>query len=163
MSTLAIDGSDRAPGIDGSDPVPESRLSTAVRFADLAVLAAALPVFVLADLPMAGYAVCAAAWILASAIQLAADRHVKRSLARGSRNSALGTLAAATLGRVWLVALAILLVGLSDRESGLAAAVLAAVLVTVHLAGIAIGRLMSSDDERAVSARLSKGGGGRGI
>jgi hypothetical protein len=126
------------------------------------VLAAALPVFLLADLPMGGYAVCAAAWIAASAMQLAADRHVKRSLARGSRNSALGTLAAATLGRVWLVALAILLVGLSDRESGLAAAVLAAVLVTVHLAGMAIGRLISSE-EGAVSARLSKGGGGRGI
>jgi hypothetical protein len=113
------------------------------------VLAAALPVFLLADLPMVGYAVCAAAWIAASAMQLAADRHVKRSLARGNRNSALGTLAAATLGRVWLVALAILLVGLSDREAGLAAAVLAAALVTVHLAGMAIGRLISSDEEPA--------------
>jgi hypothetical protein len=113
------------------------------------VLAAALPVFLLAGLPMAGYAVCAAAWISASAMQLAADRHVKRSLARANRNSALGTLAAATLGRVWLVALAILLVGLSEREAGLAAAVLAAVLVTVHLAGLAIGRLISSDEEPA--------------
>jgi hypothetical protein len=113
------------------------------------VLAAALPVFLLAGLPMAGYAVCAAAWISASAMQLAADRHVKRSLARANRNSALGTLAAATLGRVWLVALAILLVGLSEREAGLAAAVLAAVLVTVHLAGMAIGRLISSDEEPA--------------
>jgi hypothetical protein len=114
------------------------------------VLAAALPVFLLADLPLVGYAVCAAAWISASAIQLAADRHVKRSLARGSRNSALGTLAAATLGRVWLVALAILLVGLSDRGSGLAAAVLAAVLVTVHLAGMAVGRLISSGERTEV-------------
>jgi hypothetical protein len=113
------------------------------------VLAAALPVFLLAGLPMGGYAVCGGAWIAASAMQLAADRHVNRSLARGNRNSALGTLAAATLGRVWLVALAILLVGLSDRESGLAAAVLAAVLVTVHLAGMAIGRLISSDQEPA--------------
>lgn len=113
------------------------------------MLAAALPVFLLAGLPMAGYAVCAAAWISASAMQLAADRHVKRSLARANRNSALGTLAAATLGRVWLVALAILLVGLSEREAGLAAAVLAAVLVTVHLAGMAIGRLISSDEEPA--------------
>jgi hypothetical protein len=114
-----------------------------VRFADLALLAAALPFFLLADLPLVGYAVCAAAWILASATQIAAGRHVKRSLARGNRTAALGTLAVAVLGRVWLVALAILLVGLSDRESGLAAAVLAAVLVTVHLAGMAVGRLIS--------------------
>lgn len=111
------------------------------------MLVGALPVFLLADLPMAGYAVCAAAWIAASAMRIAADRHVKRSLARGNRNSALGVLAASTLGRVWLVALAILLVGLSDRDAGLAGAVLAAVLVTVHLAGMAIGRLISSDEE----------------
>jgi hypothetical protein len=145
LSTLAIDGSD--PPTERSALASESRLATAVRFADLAVLAVALPVFLLADLPIAGYAVCAAAWIAASAMQLVAERHVKRSLARGNRNSALGVLAATTLGRVWLVALAILLVGLSDRDAGLAGAVLAAVLVTVHLAGMAIGRLISPDDE----------------
>jgi hypothetical protein len=138
LSTLAIDGSDRAGG---------GRLASAIRFADLVVLAVALPVFLLADLPMLGYAVAASAWLVASGLQLAADRHVKRSLARGNRNSALGALAAATLGRVWLVALAILLVGLADRESGLAAAVLAAVLVTVHLAGMAIGRMMAPEGE----------------
>jgi hypothetical protein len=121
-------------------------LATIVRFADLGVLAVALPVFLLAGLPMLGYLVAAAAWLAASGMQLAAERHVKRSIAQGKRNSALGVLAAATLGRVWLVALAILLVGLSDRESGLAAAVLAAVLVTVHLAGLAIGRLIASEE-----------------
>ena len=98
---------------------------------------------------MLGYAVAAAAWLAASALQLVAERHVKRSVARGRRNSAMGALAAAALGRVWLVALAILLVGLADRESGLAAAVLAAVLVTVHFAGLAIGRLMVADQEGA--------------
>jgi hypothetical protein len=95
---------------------------------------------------MLGYGVAAAAWLAAAAIQLAAERHVKRSIEGGRRNSALGAMAAATLGRVWLVALAILLVGLADRESGLAAAVLAAVLVTVHFSGMAIGRLMSADE-----------------
>lgn len=96
---------------------------------------------------MLGYAVAAAAWLVASGVQLAAERHVKRSLAQGNRNSALGALAAATLGRVWLVAMAILLVGLAEREAGLAAAVLAAVLVTVHLAGMAIGRLMAPEGQ----------------
>ena len=138
MSTHAIDGSER---------LATSRLATIIRFADLGVLAVALPVFLLAGLPMLGYLVAAGAWLAASGMQLAADRHVARSIAQGKRNSALGVLAAATLGRVWLVALAILLVGLSDRESGLAAAVLAAVLVTVHLAGLAIGRLIEADEE----------------
>jgi hypothetical protein len=113
------------------------------------VLAVALPVFLLAGLPMLGYAVAAGAWLAASGIQIAAERHVARSMARGRRNSALGTLAAATLGRVWLVALAILLVGLAEREAGLAAAVLAAILVTVHLTGLAISRLIESDREDA--------------
>ena len=138
MSTLAIDGSDRVSG---------SRFASAVRFADLAVLAIALPVFLLAGLPMLGYAVAAVAWLAASAMQIASERHVKRSIAAGRRNSAMGAMAAATLGRVWLVALAILLVGLADREAGLAAAVLAAVLVTVHFAGMGIGRLIESDQE----------------
>ena len=133
LSTLAIDGSDRVAG---------SRFASAIRFADLAVLAAALPVFLLAGLPMLGYAVTAAVWLAASALQVVAERHVKRSIAEGRRNTAM---AAATLGRVWLVTLAILLVGLADRESGLAAAVLAAVLVTVHFAGMGIARLIESD------------------
>ena len=138
MSTLAIDGSDRVGG--------ESRGSTLVRFADLVVLAVALPVFLLAGFSMLGYAVAAAAWLVAWGIQLAAERHMNRSLAEGNRRSALGVLAAATLGRVWLVALAILLVGLSEREAGLAAAVLTAALVTVHLGGMAIARLMSPEE-----------------
>jgi hypothetical protein len=137
LSTLAIDGSDPAPG---------SRFAAVVRYADLVALAVALPVFLIAGLPMLGYAVAAAAWLVAAAVQVAAERHVKRSIADGRRNSALGAMAAATLGRVWLVALAILLVGLADRESGLAAAVLAAVLVTVHFSGMAIGRLMAADE-----------------
>jgi hypothetical protein len=116
-----------------------------LRFADLGVLAVALPVFLLAGFPMLGYAVAAGAWLAASAMHLAAERHVKRSLAEGNRRSALGVLAAATLGRVWLVALAILLVGLAEREAGLAAAVLAAVLVTVHLVSLALGRLMAPE------------------
>ncbi len=138
LSTLAIDGSDRVEG---------SRFASAVRFADVAVLAAALPVFLLADLPMLGYAVAAAAWLAASALQLVSERHMRRSVAQGRRNSAMAAMAAATLGRVWLVAMAILLVGLADRESGLAAAILAAILVTIHFAGMAIGRLIESDQE----------------
>lgn len=110
------------------------------------MLAVALPVFLLAGLPMLGYLVAAGAWLGASAMLILAERHVKRSIAQGRRNSALGVIAATTLGRVWLVTLAILLVGLSDRESGLAAAVLAAILVTVHLVGLGIGRLIASEE-----------------
>ena len=42
----------------------------------------------------------------------------------------MGIVAATTLGRVWLMATAVLLVGLAEREAGLAAALLVLVLFT---------------------------------
>ena len=63
-----------------------------------------------------------------------AARKRRSALAASNRNAALGVTAMATMGRVWLLAAAILLVGLLDeREAGLAAALLALVLVTAHL------------------------------
>ena len=107
----------------------------------------ALPVFLVAGLPMLGYSVIAGVWLAQAAVQLWVDRHVARSLASGRRNAAMGSLAAAPLGRFWIVALAILLVGLlSDREDGLAAALLAVVLVTAHFVGMFVGRLLDADE-----------------
>ena len=139
MSTLAINGSSQ---VDGG-----GRLSFVVRYADLGLLAIALPVFLLFGFPILGYVVCAAAWLAGRAMHLAAERSATASLGRGRRRNAMGTMAAATLGRVWLLALAILIVGLADRESGLAAAVLAAAVVTVYFAGQGIGRLLEPEEE----------------
>jgi hypothetical protein len=105
------------------------------------VLAVALPVFLAFGFPMLGYAVCAGAWLLGRGLHLLAERHAAASLRDGNRRGALGVMAMAKLGRVWLVALAILLVGLSEREAGLAAALLAAALVTAMLAGQGLARL----------------------
>jgi hypothetical protein len=139
LSTLALDGSS---GADRS-----SRGALALRYFDLVLLAAALPVFLAADLPMAGYVVLAAAWIAQHALELAANRATSRALERGDRRAALGWVGATTLARVWLVALAVLLVGvLDEREAGLAAAVLAAILFTVHFGGRLLGRLIENPD-----------------
>jgi hypothetical protein len=119
-----------------------------LRYSDLALLALALPVFVIADLPMAGYVVAAAAWLVARGIGVAADRRVARTLAEGRRNAAMGTFAAAMLGRIWLLVLAILLVGLlAERDAGLAAAVLVAILFTVQLANRGLERLLEPGDQ----------------
>jgi hypothetical protein len=119
-----------------------------LRYGDLALLALALPVFVIADLPMAAYVVAAGAWLVARGIGIAADRRVARTLADGRRNAAMGTFAAAMLGRIWLLVLAILLVGLlADRDSGLAAAVLVAILFTVQLANRGLERLLEPGDQ----------------
>ena len=118
-----------------------------LRWADLVVLALALPVFLVFGFPMLGYAVAAAAWLVGRALQVAAERHALSSLRAGNRRGALGMMAAATLGRVWLVTLAILVVGLTDRKSGLAAALLAAALVTTQFAGQAFARLLYPEEE----------------
>ena len=120
-----------------------------MRYADLVLLAVALPIFLLAGWPMLGYAVAAAAWLAQHAIQLFAESRSRRALAEGDRKTALGAVAGATLARVWLVSLAILLVGgLGEREDGLAAAVLCVGLVTLSLAGRGLSHLFGAEDAR---------------
>jgi hypothetical protein len=120
----------------------------ALRYADLGLLALALPAFIVAGWPLLGYAVAAAAWLAGRGIEYAATRRAKRSLAGGERRTALGTMAAATLGRVWLIALAVLLVGLAEREAGLAAALLSLALFTLYMGGKVLGRLLYPEEDQ---------------
>jgi hypothetical protein len=141
LPTLALDG----PGDTGES----GGAATAVRYLDLPLLLAALPVFIVADWPLLGYAVLAAVWIAQLGIELYGERRAARELRGGNRQAAMGWFAATTLGRVWLVALAVLLVGLlGDREDGLAAAVLAAILFTVHFGARIVARAMTPPEER---------------
>lgn len=114
---------------------------------DLAVLAAALAVFLLGGLPLLGFAVAAAAWLAQRGIQVLAGRRARTELGAGRRQRAMATIAATTLGRVWLMATAVLLAGLADREAGLAAAVLLAVLFTVSIAAQGIAHLFDEEPE----------------
>lgn len=108
--------------------------SEMLRNLDILVLLAGLPAFILLDAPLAGYVVVAVAWIAARVGTEVAARRRREALAAGNRNAALGVTAFATMGRVWLLAGAILLVGLLvERDAGLAAALFALVLVTVSL------------------------------
>jgi hypothetical protein len=127
-----------------------SRLVMAIRFFDLALLAAALPVFLAAGLPLTAWGVVAAVWLACLGVELWAERRVGQELAGGNRREAMGWVAITSLGRVWLIALAVLLVGLLDeREAGLAAALLSAVLFTVHFGARFIVRAMTPPEERA--------------
>jgi hypothetical protein len=116
------------------------------KYVDLLVLAASLAVFVLAGLPMIGYAAAAAAWLAQRGIQVLAARRAAAELAAGERQRAMGIVAATTLGRVWLMATAILLTGLlAEREDGLAAALLLAVLFTVSFAAAGLAHLFEPE------------------
>jgi hypothetical protein len=113
---------------------------------DLLVLALALPVFIAIDAPIAGYLAAGGAWLLGRVGKAIADRRRAVALRAANRSAALGLTAIAMLGRLWILAAAILIVGLAgDREAGLAGAVLAAVLVTSFLVGEGIGQLLDSE------------------
>jgi hypothetical protein len=119
------------------------RAPLALRYVDLLALAIALPVFVVADLPLLGYSVCAVAWLAQHAVLALAESRTRQALATGDRRLALGIVGGSTLGRLWLVTGAILLVGLlAEREDGLAAAVLTLALVTLHLGSLAVTKLL---------------------
>jgi hypothetical protein len=121
---------------------------TVLRWLDVAVLVLALPVFLALDAPLAGYAVCGGAWLLGRAAHLAAERRAARALAEGNRRGAVGLMGFATLGRVWLSAVAVLRVGLAARAAGLAAALLALALVSAYFAGLGLTRLLAPEATR---------------
>lgn len=116
------------------------------KYVDLVVLAASLAVFLLGGLPMLGFAAGAGAWLAQRGIQALANRRAAVELAAGRRQRAMATIATSALGRVWLMALAVLLVGLAEREAGLAAALLVAVLFTVSFAAQGIAHLFDEPE-----------------
>ena len=122
-------------------------MATALRYLDLVLLVAALPVFLAADLPLSAFVVIAGVWLLQHGIEIAADRSSARALAAGNRRAAMGWIGATTLARVWIIALAVLLVGLLDsKDAGLAAAILAAILFTVHFGARLLIRLIEPQE-----------------
>jgi hypothetical protein len=115
----------------------DEKVLRALRYLDLGALVVALPVFLLADLPMLGYAVAAAAWILQRGARELIER---RAMAANDVRTAAGLTAASMIVRGWLVALALFAVGLSNAEAGLAAAVLFLFLFTLAFSMQAILR-----------------------
>ncbi|HEY5942646.1 MAG TPA: hypothetical protein VIT89_07295 [Solirubrobacterales bacterium] len=117
------------------------------KYVDLIALLAALAVFLLGDLPLLGYTVAAGVWLLQRGIQMLAQRRMKQELAAGNRQKAMGFVAGSTLGRVWLMATAVLLVGIAERESGLAAAILLLALFTISFAAQGLAHLFDDQPE----------------
>ena len=117
------------------------------KYVDLIALLAALAVFLIGDLPMLGYAVAAAVWLLQRGVQMLAQRRMKQELAAGNRQKAMGIVAGSTLGRVWLMSTAVLLVGIVERESGLASAILLLALFTISIGAQGLNHLFDDQPE----------------
>jgi hypothetical protein len=121
------------------------------KYVDLIALAAALAIFLLGGFPLLGYAAAAAVWLAQRGLQALANRRMREHLRAGNRQKAMGIVAGTTLGRVWLMATAVLLVGLAERESGLAAAVLLAALFTISFAAQGISHLLEQPEGQGVA------------
>ena len=115
-------------GVRRSGP---SRLEKVLRYLDLIVLALALPVFLAADLPLLGWLGAAIGWGGQRAIQAVLEsRAAETEDPRGFFRLMAGSL----IGRSWFLVISIFAVGLIDRPSGLAAAVLSLIVFTLYLA-----------------------------
>jgi hypothetical protein len=117
------------------------------KYVDLLALLIALAVFLIGDLPLLGYAVAAAAWLAQRGIHMLAQRRMKQELAAGNRQKAMGIVAGSGLGRVWLMATSVLLVGIAEREAGLAAAILLLALFTLSFAAQGLTHLLDDQPE----------------
>jgi hypothetical protein len=114
----------------GRPELPPLRVPAWIRFLDLIVLAAALPLFVLAGLPIAAYLVGGGVWVVQRAIQQVLQR---RAEASDDPRIVAGYTAGSMIARGWLCAGAIFAVGLAaGDEAGLSAALLVIALFTVY-------------------------------
>jgi hypothetical protein len=130
----------------GRPELPPLRIPGWVRFLDLVVLLAVLPLFVFADLPLAAYVVGGGVWILQRAIQIVLQR---RAEASDDPRIVAGYTAGSMIARGWLCALAIFGVGLAEGDdAGLSAALLVIGLFTVYFTVRMITRPIDAAAER---------------
>jgi hypothetical protein len=114
----------------GTHEYPPVNVPRWVRYLDLVALVLALPLFIVADFPMAGYLVGAGAWLVQRAVQLFVLRKVA---ATRDPRTIVGLTAGSMIARGWFCAIAIFLVGILDsNEAGLAAALLVVGLFTIY-------------------------------
>jgi hypothetical protein len=101
-----------------------------LRYFDLVVAVLALPLFVLGDLPLAGWITGAGTYAAQRAI---GDFTARRAAASDDARTTVGLMAGSMIGRGWLVALTIFAVGVTvGDEAGLSAAVLFIALFTIY-------------------------------
>lgn len=103
-----------------------------MRWLDVLLLVATVPVLLLAGAPTLGVLAGAGAWILQRLVSHLIERRARKST---NVKQVTGLMLATTLARAWLVGLTILAVGLAGaREDGLTAALIVLAAFTVYFA-----------------------------
>lgn len=105
-------------------------LITLARYADIVMLLVALPVFVFSDQPILGWVAIAIAWSAQRLMQAVIEG---RAAETEDTKAFFRYMAGSLIGRSWLIALTIFAVGIIDRPTGFAAAVLAMIVFTTYL------------------------------
>ena len=101
-----------------------------VRYLDVIVLVLAAPFVVLMGAPTLGFVVGAGAWIFTRVLGDVVERYARTRDFKAQIALHFGVL----MGRVWIVGIAILVVGkTADRADGLMAALVALVAFTIYL------------------------------
>ena len=117
-----------------------------VRYLDVVLIVLAAPFVVLLELPVLGYAVGAAVWIVQRVLEAALEHSARRSDVR----RAIGVKVGSMIGRTWLIGIGILAVGLAaEREDGFTAAIVCLAAYTVHLATTLILRPLERNTDNA--------------
>ena len=117
--------------IETTTPTDAPMAVRVLRNLDLAVLAIALPVFVAAGIPVLGWVTGAGLYVGQRLIRMLAER---KANAADDPRTTVGLLAGSMIARGWIVAGAILAVGLTtDSDVGLSSAVLFLATFTVAL------------------------------
>jgi peptidoglycan biosynthesis protein MviN/MurJ (putative lipid II flippase) len=112
--------------------MPTSDPLVFVRYLDVALVVLAAPFVLLMGAPALGYAVAGATWIIT---RLGADWLERTVRKTKNPRAQVGIGFAILMARVWLMGLAILVVGIAgSREDGLMAALLALVAFSVYFA-----------------------------
>jgi hypothetical protein len=113
-----------------SAAMPTSDPLIAVRYLDVLIVVLAAPFVILMGAPVLGYVAGGGAWILGRAIGVWVERWARSTK---DPRTQVGIGFGVLMGRVWLLGLTILLVGVKgEREDGLMAALLALVAFTVY-------------------------------
>ena len=127
-SSFALDSGAKSNGILPQDRRVLSML--VLKNLDLLLLGLALPLFLVADLPLLGWVVAAVIWLLWRGIGEWSDR---RAASATTPKAMAGIAAGSMIGRGWLLGLILLGAGLAAGDDvGLSAAVLSLVLFTVY-------------------------------
>jgi hypothetical protein len=116
-----------------------------LRYLDLVVLVLALPIFLAAGLPLLGWAGAAGGWLLQRLIQHFIEKRARES---DDPRTVAGLLTGSMIARGWIVAGSIFVVGLTEREAGLAAAILAITLFTFYFTSQMLTRPFESEAGR---------------